>query len=269
MSHPVIARRGRRVGAPWAGALCVTLATLVVAGCPGPDAPPPSTPTPAKPGNPADGAFSEAPLEQIGEAELGSPRLQFACEAPGESEALWSVDLDGSQLRRVLTPEQLSPDGVSRKRLMAASRSPGGRYVMLHQMHKDNRLLRVIDLTDRSSHAVSTDAHQGYWEAGRDDQSARLLYSNPNDPKLWSYDPASKESTHLVAFDAVANHSITLPLPNGRLCVMLDDGYMLYGADGTLEQRVTVGKPLRFSKPTLSAHGDLIHYLKGGDCRSG
>jgi len=206
-------------------------------------------------------------------------RLQFVWATPDEKSAsIFSIKLDGTDLRRVAGPELLY-SGEAKSLEQTPVRSPDRRYVACAGEDAQSRQLRfVVDLKTRSVRTISTTASPGdpRWTP----DSRGVLF--PGDDKLWQYEVDSGTVTALPAeswpgrhlvdggrrFLSVREHSVELRDRSGKLLKVIElpyrmDAEYVVSDDGryiAIQQVPFVivdlenpGKPV-FSNPGVFAH---------------
>ncbi len=116
---------------------------------------------------------------------LREPRIQFVWSAPGESrESIWSINLAGSDIRRVAGPELVYGAGI-RDFNQIPVRSPNRRYIACVGNNESGDQVRyLIDLKTRTVRIMKQAAGIAHFNWTRDSRYV-LFYG---DIKLWKYD---------------------------------------------------------------------------------
>lgn len=212
---------------------------------------PAAAPAPA-PARPAPQAY---PQERCADPETFSqPRLQFTWQAPGDAErGIFSMRLDGSDLRRVVSAEHLARAGV-RVITDTPVRSPDRRYVAGVGYDAQEDQLRF--LVDLETGAVRTMMPKTYGQAfinWTPDSRSVLFYG---DLELWQYDVRTGQRTKLPMI-----YSRGLHLVDGgkRFLAVQKDHLGLFDRRGKRLRRT----PLPFeltNEYALSPDGELLLY---------
>lgn len=131
------------------GLLSLSVAVLAGLGCRKPAAPQRA----AEAAAPAERAWSSTPEEAFDPSAKPEPRVQFVWQAPDQKRpGIWSVSLDGKDLRQVVKPELLY--GGAAQAIETPVRSPDGRWIVCKAFDKDDNGLRI--LIDRKTRTVKT-----------------------------------------------------------------------------------------------------------------
>lgn len=136
--------------------------------------------------------------EAYGDPEtFKEPRLQFVWEAPGEGRSsIWSMKLDGTDLRRAVGPKLLDSGGVTDILSDTPVRSPNGRYIVCVGVTEEDFNTGI--LVDLEKKALT---HMAPW------------VSRPH----FSWTPDSRQAifyqgSKLVAFDVARKEFLKLPM---------------------------------------------------------
>ncbi len=165
-------------------------------------------------------------------------RLQFVWATPDEkSTSIFSVKLDGTDLRRVVGPELLY-SGEAKTLEETPLRSPDRRYVACAGENAQARQLRyVVDLKTRLVRTIPTTTSPGDMRWTPD--SRRVLFVD--DDKLWQYEVDSSTVTPLPAmawpgryavdggrrFLSVREHSVVMRDQSGKVIKVVDMPYQM------------------------------------------
>jgi hypothetical protein len=229
--------RGTGVGTVWA-ALCGAVLALGVGCRKDVDAAQPLPPKVEKAvalSAPSPAPAPVYPEETYGDLEFAkSPRIQFlwSPQEPVGSENLtiWSMKLDGSDIRRAVAPEVLFGGAV--KELHDATRSPNGRYIACTGGDRDSDEVRcLVDLKERSIQVISKANGQAYFNWTPD--SRQIIFYGSGE--LWQYDVELKKLTHLPL---IYSAGLTLVDGGRRLVALNDYKIEYYDRTGRLLQKL-------------------------------
>ncbi|THB68719.1 MAG: hypothetical protein D6B27_02015 [Gammaproteobacteria bacterium] len=110
--------------------------------------------------------FKNAPFEDLSnKASYDMPRLQFTKETdPMELERIWSIKIDGTDLRQVVSYDTLYKTYEDQAGLDILSRSPNNRYIVMTFRNKDMRHHNIViyDLKTKKITRLPTDNVTGY-----------------------------------------------------------------------------------------------------------
>ena len=110
--------------------------------------------------------FKNAPFEDLSnKASYDMPRLQFTKETdPMELERIWSIKIDGTDLRQVVNYDTLYKTYEDQAGLDILSRSPNNRYIVMTFRNKDMRHHNIViyDLKTKKMTRLPTDDVTGY-----------------------------------------------------------------------------------------------------------
>ena len=125
--------------------------------------------------------------------QLEGPRLQFVWSAPGEPRpSIWSMKIDGSDLRRAAGPELLySGDAESLVMYPAVPvRSPDGRYIACAGSTGDRILLFLVDLKEKKVGTMTPDQHPDFaaFHFAWTPDSKQVVFQDTTDGYLYQYD---------------------------------------------------------------------------------
>ena len=230
----------RRAAAP-----ALTALLLAVAGCK-PSAPPPPPPTQTdeeptiRPGiivpNDEEEARSleliapDYPVEDPNDAALrAEPRLQFVWRHPKEKEiTVWSARLDGTDIRRVVSPEVLF-SGRAKELFHKPVRSPDRRYLACTGFDaKGDSLRMLVDLKEQKVRVIfPTGGAVPHFNWSPD---SRTLYFQA-DFKFWEYDvPSGKLTERKTLF----NQGLHLVDGGRRFVAIQERAVHVYDVEGKL-----------------------------------
>lgn len=155
-------------------------------------------------------------------------RLQFVWATPDEkSVSIFSMKLDGTDIRRVVGPELLYV-GEARSLEEAPLRSPDRRYVACAGENTQARQLRyLIDLKTRSVRTIPTTTNPGPMRWSPD--SRRILFVD--DDKLWQYQVDSGAVTAMPASAWPGRHAVD---GGRRFLSVRERSVILYDQSGKL-----------------------------------
>jgi hypothetical protein len=199
--HAISERKCRLSGTSYALACLALLAAAAAAGCRkdgiAPVAPPPPSSSAietAADTHPKKQTYKD---EVYGDPELfKEPRLQFIWAPPGEErDTIWSMKLDGSDLRRAAGSEVLYAGDV--QRILSSSapiRSPDGRYIACAaEDANDDELQVLLDLKARKTRTLFKGRGHAHFTWTPD--SRQLVFYA--EIKLWQFDVESSSLTRL------------------------------------------------------------------------
>jgi WD40 repeat protein len=196
--------RSNGTGTVWA-ALCVAVLAFGV-GCRKDAAA--AQPAPQKvekavaPSAPAQPPTPVYPEETYGDPEFAkSPRIQFLwnpvnpdSKEPGaeDPDTIWSMKLDGTDIRRAISPKVLFGGEV--KDLHDVARSPDGRYIACTGEDAQRDEIRcLIDLKEKTVRVISKMDGRAYFNWTPDSRQV-IFYGSA---ELWQYDVTLGKLTHL------------------------------------------------------------------------
>lgn len=143
------------------------------------------------------------PEESYADAELAKePRLQFLWMLPGEEDdSIWSMKVDGTDLRKVVDSEALQPPEtlkfpVDRRGVAsrdAPARSPNGRYIAYVFDYPMDQLRVIIDLKTKEVRSMQGGCCRTSFNWTPDSKEI-LIRADAAD---WSYQPESRTLTEL------------------------------------------------------------------------
>ncbi len=129
---------------------------------------------------------------------LSTPRLQFTWTKPGDHESevgLWSMKLDGTDLREVATPAELEgPEKGFYRSEVPFVRSPDNRYVAYVSRTETKYQRRILDLETRQVSIIADGPgppNFQWFKGGR-----FLLYAGPG--PMFQYNMQTKEISKIV-----------------------------------------------------------------------
>ena len=195
---------------------------------------------------------------------LSTPRVQFTWVQPEyedkiENLGIWSMKLDGTDLRQVATPEELMPKHLEQSRYRGEVpfvRSPDNRYIAYAMAHGARYERRLLDLKTKQ---VTVLADGGgppkfrWFKGGR-----YLTFSGPG--SLMQYDMQTKEKAKEIVFRFGTNYiRRAFAYDNGNQLVNFsDDMAIFYDYDtGKILEKI----PATYGVLTL----DGLHWIKEGE----
>jgi hypothetical protein len=184
-------------GATWV-AICLA-ALALSAGCRKAAAPAPEEPDPWAP---KPEVVPKYPDEKYGDAELAkNPRIQFLwspVKGGKGKDTIWSMRLDGTDIRRTATPELLFSGEA--KEIHYAVRSPDGRYVACSGSNADLDEIRfLVDLKEKKLQTMSRTDGRPYFTWTPDSRQV-IFYGNA---EFWQYDvPTGRLSQPPIIYSA-------------------------------------------------------------------
>lgn len=226
MIHTVNSRRA------WVCA--ALLVVLAVPACRKQSRPADAVPEAATPA-PAAVDWSKIPEEPYDPTAKQKPRLQFLWPAPGEERAsIWSVALDGSDLRRVASPAWLY-GGEVKTIDPPLERSPDGRYIAAIAHDEEDWGLRI--LIDRKTRTVKTMQEAlGLTPIVWTPDSKRVLFYG--EPGLMEYAVETGTLTELPRI-----HANVFRLVDGgqKFLTVSEEGFRWYDRQGKQLRQVPIG----------------------------
>lgn len=185
--------------------------------------------------------FEFAGEEIYGDPEIFStPRIQFVWQAPGHKrEEIWSMRLDGGDLRRVVKAEMI-PGGIDHDPV----RSPDNRYVIISS-HFEKLL---VDLKTQTKTVIMRGGYNPHFTWRPDGQ--RVVFVS--DPGLMEYNVDTKELKTLKEFRSYGQYILN----DGRFVVMMPKGLEYYTADQKFIRSVDL-----FTKKEIASQNELTGFF--------
>jgi len=164
--------------------------------------------------------------EVYGDPEIfNKPRLQFAWQAPmEEDQTIWSTYLDGSDLRRVLSPELLFKEGGIIRHLPI--RSPDNRYlaVSLSTSEVMGTVKALYDLKEKTVTELGQGAFVPHFQWTAD--SMNLYYYNEGG--FWKYHVKTKKNRKMPTLYSIGFYILN----DDRFVALHSDSYSVHAQDG-------------------------------------
>ncbi|MDA8140073.1 MAG: hypothetical protein M0036_15600 [Desulfobacteraceae bacterium] len=211
--------------------ILVLLAVVIVfTGCEKKKAPPPV----AK--KEAEQPKFEFKEEIYGDPEIFStPRVQFVWQAPGlPSDEIWSMRLDGSDLRRAVKAELLWAEqatGLGHDPV----RSPDNRFIVVSMRTARSLEKHLIDLKTQTKTIIMSGGLKPYF-AWRPDSKSVVFIS---DPGLLEYFVETKELRKLKPYEGYGHYI----LQDGRFVVVTKKGVSFYTPDQKFIRAIDIFAP--------------------------
>ena len=209
---------------------------------------------PAEPADDEDAAIKPVhyPMEVYGDPRIFStPRLQFAWRPTGEKDwTLWSIRLDGTDLRRVAKPELLDRFNVNFGHTPV--RSPDNRYVVAEA---DDLKRVLIDLKTQTARVIGQGGTVPYFQ-WTEDSRAVIFYLNY---ELRRYDLAKGKLEYIPM---IYSRGLYVLRGSGNFLAVKDWGFVIHGPDGKELRSVTLGENLA-DFHAATPDGRLLMYHDG------
>lgn len=200
--------------------------------------------------------------EIYGDPEIFStPRVQFTAEMQGDSKfkrsenrSLWSMRLDGSDVRLVADEELLNykDGGISHTPI----RSPNNRYVALSLSDADDNFFRaIIDLKEQKKWIISEGGGPPHFNWTSD--SENLIFYTDGDH--YNYNIPSKT---LSERPIIHSRGLFLLPDDKQFLAFKGNGYYIHSFEGDLQHKVEFefDPPPGVQHPRLSADGDYFYF---------
>ena len=194
--------------------------------------------------------------EIYGDPEIFSkPRLQFAWQAPmEENKTIWSTYLDGSDLRRVLSPELLFKKGGVIANVPI--RSPDNRYlaVSLDTSEVMGTVKMLYDLKEKTAIELGGGSYVPFFQWTADSQW--LYYYNGIG--FWKYHIKTKKNTHIPTLYSRGLYILN----DDRFVAIHSDGYSVHDKDRKelFRKKITGGAISKYVQ-AVSYDGSMIFCL--------
>ncbi len=228
--------------------------------------PPPPKKTPAAaaiatPDQPAqEKPFMPAYKEEVyGDPEtFSTPRLQFTWSPPKKDQPrwnqkwIWSVRLDGSDLRRVIDPKLLYSKAKDANVLHPPVRSPNNRYLAAAIDAGDVYYRMLYDLKEKTATVMTTGGFEPQFLWTKDSKKV-IFYAD----KHWEYDVQKKKLSQRPMIYGSGTYLID---NDKRFLSMSRTGYDIYEYDRTWVKEVVLGTNLIDNNHGLSLDGKYLAY---------
>ncbi|WP_316858022.1 hypothetical protein [uncultured Cohaesibacter sp.] len=180
--------------------------------------------------------FEFAGEEIYGDPEIFStPRLQFSWRAPGvKSYELWSMRLDGSDLRRVVKADLLYSK-EARNFIHDPVRSPDNRYIVISMGTSRLPEKHLIDLKTKTKTIIMSGGLIPHFTWRPDSKSVVFL----SDPGMLEYFVETGELKQSKSFKSFGQYI----LKDGRFAVVREDGIYYYTPDRRFIKSIKIWDP--------------------------
>jgi len=194
--------------------------------------------------------------EVYGDTEIfNKPRLQFAWQAPmEEDQTIWSTYLDGSDLRRVLSPELLFKEGGIIRHLPI--RSPDNRFlaVSLTTSEVMGTVKALYDLKEKTVTELGRGAFVPHFQWTAD--SKNLFYYNEGE--FWKYNVKTKKNSKMPTLYSIGFYILN----DDRFVALHSDSYSVHSKDGKeIFRKEITGGGIAPNCHAVSRDGSLIFCL--------
>ena len=180
--------------------------------------------------------FEFAGEEIYGDPEIFStPRFQFSWRAPGlKSYELWSMRLDGSDLRRVVKADLLYSK-EARNFIHDPVRSPDNRYIVISMGTSRLPEKHLIDLKTKTKTIIMSGGLIPHFTWRPDSKSVVFL----SDPGMLEYFVETGELKQSKSFKSFGQYI----LKDGRFAVVREDGVYYYTPDRRFIKSIKIWDP--------------------------
>jgi WD40 repeat protein len=195
------------------------------------------------------------PEEIYGDPKIfDSPRIQFTWRSYKEDERrIWSIKLDGSDLRRVLPNELLFKNGhsISAKPV----RSPDNRYLVVSMFSDGPILKELFDLKTKTVKTIATGGFQPNFQWTPD--SKKIIFVL--DGYMMEY---NLDTGKLKYRKAIFSHGFYLTKDGKRFYAVKSKGFDIYNFNGGLIKSVEFTDGIVHMHHSVSADGKYMLYYR-------